>query len=99
MTEKLPTLKGGPPGQACCVAQTGNIDVDIEDIVDVSDLTRLIGHLFIDYEPLECVSEGNTDGDIECVVDISDLTAMISHLFISYGPLPDCNLDCEVFDK
>ncbi|MBU0984994.1 MAG: thrombospondin type 3 repeat-containing protein [candidate division Zixibacteria bacterium] len=84
--------------QACCVGLTGNTDNDPEDGVDVGDLTRLIGHLFITFEPLDCPAEGNTDGDSECSIDVGDLTAMIAHLFITFDPLPACNISCEVFE-
>lgn len=77
----------GPAG--CCVANTGNADCSPDDLVDISDLTILIDHLFINNNPLCCEGEGNTDG--MSGVDISDLTVMIDHLFINNNPLAPCS--------
>ncbi|MDZ4724291.1 MAG: choice-of-anchor B family protein [candidate division Zixibacteria bacterium] len=89
----LPVLPGSvklPAVSACCVGITGNVDADAGNVVDISDLTALIDHLFISLAPLVCSGEGNTDGSLNSVVDISDLTALINFLFISLTPLPNC---------
>ncbi|MDZ4722759.1 MAG: choice-of-anchor B family protein [candidate division Zixibacteria bacterium] len=77
-----------PP--TCCVGNSGNTDNDLGDVVDISDITALIDHLFISLAPLFCPEEGNIDGDLGAVVDISDLTALIDHLFISLAPTAPC---------
>jgi hypothetical protein len=69
----------------CCVLM-GNVDGEGE--VTMGDLTVLIDHLFISYNPLVCADEGNVD--LEGDVTMGDLTVMIDHLFISYNPLPTC---------
>lgn len=74
----------------CCLGSTGNIDCDAENEVDISDLTVLIDHLFINLPPLCCPPEANTDADAMGQVDISDLTALIDHLYIDLEPLPGC---------
>ena len=73
----------------CCTDTTGNVDGDEEGIVDIGDLTALIGYLFIppNEEPA-CLMEANVDGDEAGVVDIGDLTALISYLFIPPNPPP-----------
>ncbi|MDZ4724367.1 MAG: VCBS repeat-containing protein, partial [candidate division Zixibacteria bacterium] len=76
--------------RACCVGLTGNVDCDLADISDISDLTALIDNLFISLAPLCCSAEANIDGDLGGVVDISDLTALIDHLFISLAPPAAC---------
>ncbi len=82
---------GDGAGDACdCVGLRGNVDCDTEELVDVSDLTRLIDYLFISYAPLCCTEEANIDGDVEGLIDISDLTALIDFLFISYTPPATC---------
>lgn len=82
----------------CCVGERGHVTVEpncdlSDDGCDISDLTTLINHLFISFDPLCCVGEadlspwGNPDGS----VDIADLTGLIDHLFISFGQLPVCS--------
>ncbi|HUV30477.1 MAG TPA: hypothetical protein VMY05_05215 [Acidobacteriota bacterium] len=65
-------------------------DCDHNGIVDIGDLTLLIGYLFLDDAPPTPAEAGNVD----CVegVDIGDLTRVIDYLFISHAPL--CN-GCE----
>ncbi|MDZ4723108.1 MAG: SBBP repeat-containing protein [candidate division Zixibacteria bacterium] len=75
---------------SCCVGTTGNVDCDLANVADISDLTALIDNLFISLAPLCCSSEANTDGDLGGAVDISDLTALIDHLFISLAPTAPC---------
>jgi hypothetical protein len=79
----------------CCVGTTGNVNADINDETDISDLTALVNHLFVDLLPLPCPAEANTDGDAEGDVDISDLNALVNHLFLTFDPLPDCDPDWE----
>lgn len=81
-------LRPGCTVCGCCVGTVGNVDADPSDGVDISDLTVLIDHLFINNNPLVCEAEGNTDGNPG--VDISDLTVLIDHLFINNNPLPGC---------
>ncbi|RKX23787.1 MAG: hypothetical protein DRP45_09670 [Candidatus Zixiibacteriota bacterium] len=72
----------------CCIGIRGNADCDPTDLVDGSDLTVLINHLFITYDPLCCEAEAELDGYPG--IDAVDLTIMINHLFITYEPLPEC---------
>jgi len=84
----------------CCVGTRGNIRLegscDTDDpVVDVADLTDLISHLFIDFEPLCCTYEADISplmggGAPDGYADVADLTAMIDHLFISFPVLPEC---------
>ena len=66
----------------------GNLDCDPGNTVDIADLTILIDHLFINFEPL-CSPLGlsNVDCDPNNTVDIADLTVLIDHLFINFTPL------------
>lgn len=72
----------------CCRGVAGNIDCDVNNQVDISDLTRLIDNLFISFDPLCCVDAAQLDPDGP--VDISDLTILIDRLYISLSPLPPC---------
>ena len=74
----------------CCVGLTGNVDCDEADNVDISDITRLIDHLYLTHKPLCCLEEANTSGDEEKVIDITDITALIDYLYLSHEALPVC---------
>lgn len=74
----------------CCWRSTGNIDMDPMDGVDISDLSELIGYLYIDFKPLTCQTTANTDGDPDGGVDISDLARLIDYLYINFTPLACC---------
>lgn len=76
--------------EPCCLALTGNVDCDLEDGADISDLTALIDNLYISFSPLCCLAEANTDGSVDGNVDIADLTALIAYLYISFTPPAAC---------
>lgn len=75
-------------GTGCCVGMTGNVDCDEDDICDIGDLTKLIQHLFIDFEALCCPEEANVDGEGD--VDIGDITELINHLMITFEDMAMC---------
>jgi hypothetical protein len=86
-----------PPSQivsavqgGCCIGMTGNVDGDVEDLVDISDITQLIDYLYISRQPLPCPAEANMDGDSEGLVDLADLTYLINYLWIERRPLAPC---------
>lgn len=72
----------------CCQGQTGNVDCDPEDAVDVSDLTALIDNLFMTSTPLCCPEEANIDG--QPGIDISDLSLLIDFLYVNFTPPAVC---------
>jgi nitrous oxidase accessory protein NosD len=73
----------------CCVGTTGNVDADSDELVDIGDVTALIGYLYIPPNPEpECLDEANVDGDDRGLVDIGDLTALIAYLYIPPNPEP-----------
>jgi hypothetical protein len=83
-------------GTGCCMGSTtGNVNYDVADAVDISDLTNLVNFLFVTFEPIQCPAEANTSGDEGCVVDISDLTKMVNYLFVTFEPLAPCDPACE----
>jgi len=73
----------------CCVGLTGNVNCDPLEVVDISDITRLIDYLYISHNPLCCLEEAdvNVSGGEP---DISDITYLIDNLYISHKPLPPC---------
>jgi hypothetical protein len=74
----------------CCFGMTGNVDCSPNGSVDITDLTTLIDHMFINMSPLCCIAEANIDGDSEGRVDIADLTRLIDFLFVSFAPMTAC---------
>jgi hypothetical protein len=74
----------------CCKNLVGNVNNDVNDDVDISDLTALVNYLFVTFDPLPCLAEANTSGDAACDVDISDITALVNSLFVTFDPLPAC---------
>lgn len=71
----------------CCIGNRGNVDSDIDDLVNVLDLTYLIDRLFRGGPPPVCVEEANLDGDPDNLMNVLDLTFLIDRLFRG-GPPP-----------
>ncbi len=71
----------------CCTGVTGNIDGDLADIVDITDLSVLVDYLFGSGALSSCASENDVDSSGS--VDISDLTLIVDFLFGGAG-LPGC---------
>ncbi|MBI5266344.1 MAG: hypothetical protein HY851_03845 [candidate division Zixibacteria bacterium] len=75
---------------ACCQGTVGDVDCDILNSIDISDISALIDNLFINMTPLCCKPAANCDGSPDGNVDIADLSALIDHMFITFSPLPAC---------
>jgi len=75
---------------ACCVGATGNISGDAADEVNLTDVTMLINHLFVTFEPLLCPAEANVSGDAAGDVNLTDVTILVNHLFITHELVADC---------
>gem|GEM_PF-1183554 len=98
--EYLPETVDGGITTGCCIDTRGNVQTvpycyGSEQNVDISDLTELISHLFINFGPLCCNHEADIAPAIagqppDGSVDVGDLTALIDHLFITFPELPDC---------
>ncbi len=69
----------------------GDVDGSFDRSVDISDVQKLVDHLFLSLDELPSPSMGNADGSTNFVVDIEDLQVMISHLFIGLEEI-DCGL-------
>ncbi len=75
----------------CCVPPIrGNIDFDVADVVDISDLVYFVAFFFQDGLPPPCPEEGNVDGDIAEVIDISDMVHLVDYMFNGGPPPGDC---------
>ena len=73
-----------------CCTDRGNVDGRISGsggAVDVSDVTYLVGYLFMSGAAPPCVAEANVDGSPDGNANISDLTYLVAFLFQG-GPDP-----------
>ena len=73
-----------------CDGFTGNVNCDPQNIVNLSDLTALVDHLFITFRPLACPGEANTSGDAEGRITLIDLTRLVDFMYRSGQPLAPC---------
>ena len=74
-----------------CIGSRGNVDGDPNENVDISDISYLINHLFLNPPgpPPPCPLEGNVDGDPDGEINVSDLTYLIEYMFgTPNGPAP-----------
>ncbi|MDH4156751.1 MAG: FG-GAP-like repeat-containing protein [candidate division Zixibacteria bacterium] len=76
----------------CCIGDRGNVNLDGEEKVNISDVTYLIRWLFgmpTGAAPA-CLDEGNANGDIEDKINITDVVYLITYLFgMPSGPPPE----------
>ncbi len=81
-------------GEPCCGRYTGgitgNIDCDTEGDRGLADITLLIGHIYINHQPLCCPANGNVDGDSENELSLSDITRLIDNVYINHTPCAPC---------
>ena len=69
----------------CCEGIRGNINLDLQDTIDISDLTALVGWMFKSGSAPPCMLEADVDGNGEH--DIADVTYLVAYMFKS-GPEP-----------
>ena len=75
---------------SCCIDDRGNVDGDVDDAVNVGDLSYLTDFLFNEGpEPL-CLMEANVDGDDEEKINVGDLSYLIDFLFNEGAAPPSC---------
>lgn len=79
-----------PAACSCCQGQTGNVDADAEGTVNLTDLTLLVNHLFVTFDPIPCPEAANTSGDPGGDLTLTGLTALVNHLFVTFEPLAPC---------
>ena len=71
----------------CCVGSTGN--VNDAGIVDLADLSSLVGYLTAGGYVLPCPNEANING--AGIVDLADLSSLVSYLTGGGYVLPGCS--------
>lgn len=69
----------------CCEGIRGNINLDLQDTIDISDLTALVGWMFKSGSAPPCMLEADVDGNSDH--DIADVTHLVGYMFKS-GPEP-----------
>ena len=79
----------------CCQGKVGNVVGSGDGPADIADVTAMIDYLYINFTPIDCLSEAdiNQSGGIfphSHNITIGDIALLIDHLFISLSPLPDC---------
>ena len=75
----------------CCIGDRGNVNLDGEEKVNISDITYLVRWLFgTPTGPAPaCLDEGNANGDLEDKINIADIAYLITYLFgMPSGPPP-----------
>ncbi|MEA1980731.1 MAG: M14 family zinc carboxypeptidase [candidate division Zixibacteria bacterium] len=76
-------------GNACgCCQQRGDFN-DVDNAINISDVTAFVDYLFNDGYMAPCEEEADVDGNGE--IGISDLTCLIDYMF---GGAPECVADC-----
>lgn len=75
------------PPRCCCVGKRGNVSADAHDMVDLSDLSYLIGYLTSGVT-LACPKEADWNGS--GVIDLSDLSALVAYLTEAGAAARDC---------
>lgn len=79
----------------CCTGSSVG-DCDCNGRVDIADLSALIDHMFLSFQPLCCDAEANINHPSsgapvsDEIVDITDLQMMAELLFILLQPFPPC---------
>ncbi|MBN1211077.1 MAG: hypothetical protein JXA92_00735 [candidate division Zixibacteria bacterium] len=62
-------------------------DLTGEEVIDISDITRLIGFLYLQGEPPVCLLAADVNNSPDGTIDISDITRLIQNLYINGTPL------------
>ena len=65
----------------CCLKIRGNVNYDIDDMVDISDLTLMVDCLFGGSGGPCAICPAETDFDGSGLRDITDLTGLVDYLF------------------
>ncbi len=68
---------------SCCIGIRGNVDNDVLEQIDISDLVFLVDFIFSSGTIPICLEEANIDADIEEKIDISDLVFLVDFIFNS----------------
>ena len=88
---EVATVSGLADYSSCCRGTRANVDSDLLDKIDISDLVYLVDYMFNNNADPDCWQEANVNGDLmgdlHQTVDISDLVYLVDYMFNS-GPVP-----------
>ncbi len=73
---------------SCCVGLRGNVDSDVLDQIDISDLVALVAYMFQGGADPLCMDEADVDG--LGGIDISDLVLLVTYMFSGGVSPADC---------
>jgi len=73
---------------SCCVGIRGNIDDDIDNVIDIADLVYFVDYQFRNGKTPKCFDE--SDLVIDQVIDITDLVFMVDYQFRNGDEPPAC---------
>jgi hypothetical protein len=78
-----------PPPTGCCIPPLrGNVDYDLGDAIDISDLVYLVDFMFTGGPAPPCDVEADMNSDL--AQDISDLVWLVDYMFTGGPPPHDC---------
>lgn len=77
-------------GTGCCEGKTGNVDGDPRELVNVVDISALVGYLFMGSAIPKCNGEANVDADENGMINMVDLCRLIDYIFNRTATLPLC---------
>ncbi len=91
-----PSLSPFAVGYWCCgmyspTGVTGNANCSTDGLRTLSDITRLIDHVYVSKAPLCCEGEGNTNGSVDGKITLSDITRLIDNVYISKEKTAACD--------
>ncbi len=69
---------------------TGNCNCSADGLLTLSDITRLIDHVYVSKANLCCGENGNVNGSSDGKLTLSDITLLIDHIYISRDPTEPC---------
>ncbi len=75
----------GDACDGCCISIRGNIDGDVLDKIDISDLVYMVSYSFQGGAEPPCFDEADVDGSTS--IDISDIVLLVAYMF-SAGTAP-----------
>lgn len=74
-----------------CLGVVGNVDCDLDQQVNVADLTALATHIFnTDSAPCICFQEADVDFSANGEINVADLMYLLKFLFFGTGYLSSC---------
>lgn len=81
----------GADATTCCVGIRGNIDGDINDIIDIEDLVYMVDYQFRSGPAPTCPEEADLDSPEDPpLIDVGDLVFMVDYQFRSGATPPAC---------